>query len=214
MNLKDTFRYLGYGSSQADEQTLKLAEECWEELERTAVKRSCFREYPLSFPEDGRMDLGCFQVASRALFKNLEHCQAVVLFAATLGTGPDILIRKYSRLQMSRAVVMQAAAAAMLEDYCDRINEEIRENYEKQGYYLRPRFSPGYGDFALDCQPALLAGLDAGNRIGITLTDSLLMAPSKSVTAVMGVASVRSDCIIEGCESCGRADCRYRRDRV
>lgn len=214
MNLKDTFRYLGYGSSQADEQTLKLAEECWEELERTAVKRSCFREYPLSFPEDGRMDLGCFQVASRALFKNLEHCQAVVLFAATLGTGPDILIRKYSRLQMSRAVVMQAAAAAMLEDYCDRINEEIRENYEKQGYYLRPRFSPGYGDFPLDCQPALLAGLDAGKRIGITLTDSLLMAPSKSVTAVMGVASVRSDCIIEGCESCGRADCRYRRDRV
>ncbi len=214
MNLKDTFRYLGYGSSQADEQTLKLAEECWEELERTAVKRSCFREYPLSFPEDGRMDLGCFQVASRALFKNLEHCRAVVLFAATLGTGPDILIRKYSRLQMSRAVVMQAAAAAMLEDYCDRINEEIRENYEKQGYYLRPRFSPGYGDFPLDCQPALLAGLDAGKRIGITLTDSLLMAPSKSVTAVMGVASVRSDCIIEGCESCGRADCRYRRDRV
>ena len=214
MNLKDTFRYLGYGSSQADEQTLKLAEECWEELERTAVKRSCFREYPLSFPEDGRMDLGCFQVASRALFKNLEHCQAVVLFAATLGTGPDILIRKYSRLQMSRAVVMHAAAAAMLEDYCDRINEEIRENYEKQGYYLRPRFSPGYGDFPLDCQPALLAGLDAGKRIGITLTDSLLMAPSKSVTAVMGVASVRSDCIIEGCESCGRADCRYRRDRV
>ena len=115
---------------------------------------------------------------------------------------------------MSRAVVMQAAAAAMLEDYCDRINEEIRENYEKQGYYLRPRFSPGYGDFPLDCQPALLAGLDAGKRIGITLTDSLLMAPSKSVTAVMGVASVRSDCIIEGCESCGRADCRYRRDRV
>ncbi len=77
MNLKDTFRYLGYGSSQADEQTLKLAEECWEELERTAVKRSCFREYPLSFPEDGRMDLGCFQVASRALFKNLDRKSVV-----------------------------------------------------------------------------------------------------------------------------------------
>ena len=214
MNLKDTFRYLGYGSSQADEQTLKLAEECWEELERTAVKRSCFREDPLSFPEDGRMDLGCFQVASRALFKNLEHCRAVVLFAATLGTGPDILIRKYSRLQMSRAVVMQAAAAAMLEDYCDEINGEIRREYERQGLFLRPRFSPGYGDFSLECQPALLGGLEAGKRVGIALTEGFLMAPSKSVTAVIGVGADKGCAASEGCGTCKKRDCAYRRGEI
>lgn len=77
--------------------------------------------------------------------------------------------------------------------------------------YLRPRFSPGYGDFPLDCQQRLLDSLEAGKRIGIKLTDSLLMMPSKSVTAVMGVSKKPYRCDVKGCESCGKRDCLYRR---
>ncbi len=212
MNIKETLRYLGYGRSQADEQTLHLAESCWRELEETAVKRCCFREYPLSFPGGGVADMGCFQTGSKDLLKNLKDCQAVILFAATLGVQADSLIRRYSLLRMSRAVVLQAAAAAMLEDYCDQVNEELRREYQEKGLFLRPRFSPGYGDFSLECQPALLGALEAGKRIGITLTDTLLMAPSKSVTAVIGVSLAERNCTVKGCESCGRVDCVYRRN--
>ena len=202
MNLKETLRYLGYKGNKADEQTLKLVRECWQELELKAEKRACFREFPLSF-EDAKIDMGCFQTESQALRKNLRDCSQVVLFAATLGVQADNLIRRYSHLQMSRAVVMQAAAAAMLEDYCDQVNEEIRQEYEKKELYLRPRFSPGYGDFPLECQPALIRGLEAGKRIGITLTDSLLMMPSKSVTAIIGVSPIER----------GRAAERQKEDR-
>ena len=112
---------------------------------------------------------------------------------------------------MSKAVILQAAAAAMLEDYCDEVNEQIRRDYESRGLYLRPRFSPGYGDFPLSCQPQLLGCLEAGKRIGITLTDSYLMAPSKSVTAVIGVSPLSRTCTVKGCEACGKTDCTYRR---
>jgi len=236
MNLKETLRYLGYKRSNADEQTLRLVRECWQELEKKAEKRCCFREFPLAFG-DGKIDMGCFQTESRALGKNLGGCSRVVLFAATLGIQADNLIRRYSRLEMSRAVVVQAAAAAMLEDYCDQVNEEARQEYEKKGLYLRPRFSPGYGDFPLECQPALIRGLDAGKRIGITLTDSLLMVPSKSVTAVIGVSPAQRGqaagnqeagagaCLrepgwngqeldVRGCGACNQADCLYRRENV
>lgn len=218
MNVEETLRYLGYGRDQGDLQTLKLVEECWQELEQTAARRSCFREYPLAFSDSGQLDLGCFQTKSLALSKNLKGCQAVVLFAATLGVQTDILIRRYSRLEMSRAVVLQAAAAAMLEDYCDQVNEEIRQEYEKKGLSLRPRFSPGYGDFPLECQPALLGALEAGKRVGITLTDSLLMSPSKSVTAVIGVSPAEGGateglCVGKGCGFCGKRDCAYRREK-
>lgn len=210
-NIEETIRYLGYGRHQADEQTLELVRSCWEELEGAAVKRSCFREYPLRCLDGGKLDLGCFRASSRDLSKNLRDCQAVILFAATLGVQADSLIRKYTRLQMSRAVVLQAAAAAMLEDYCDQVNGEIRQEYGKKGLYLRPRFSPGYGDFSLECQPALLGALEAAKRIGITLTDAFLMAPSKSVTAVIGVSHVERACTIKGCEACPKRDCVYRR---
>ncbi len=230
MNLKETLRYLGYRGKEADEQTLKLIGECWEELEEKTQRRACFREFPLVFLED-RIDMGCLQTESRDLRKNLEGCSLVVLFAVTLGVMADNLIRRYSRLEMSRAVVMQAAAAAMLEDYCDQVNEELRLEYEKRGMFLRPRFSPGYGDFPLGCQPALLGGLEASKRVGITLTDSYLMMPSKSVTAVIGVSKERRSvprCSGQGgtleaskeergagkCLECNKKDCLYRRKTI
>ena len=77
MNVKETLRYLGYKGEQADEQTLLLVEECWRELEGAAVKRCCFREYPLTFSDTGAMDLGCFQATSQALSKNLRDCRAL-----------------------------------------------------------------------------------------------------------------------------------------
>ena len=157
------------------------------------------------------MDGGCFQTVSMNLSRNLRDCGQIIVFAATLGTGADHLIQKYNKLQMSKAVIMQAAATAMIEEYCDQVCTGIREEYESGDRYLRPRFSPGYGDFPLDCQQRLLDSLEAGKRIGIKLTDSLLMMPSKSVTAVMGVSKKPYRCDVKGCESCGKRDCLYRR---
>ncbi len=58
----------------------------------------------------------------------MKDCEQVILFAATLGTEADSLIRRYSKLQMSKAVTMQAAATAMIESYCDEINTELKED--------------------------------------------------------------------------------------
>lgn len=212
MNVKETLRYLGYHGQEADSQVMALVEQCYGELSRAAVPKSVYQEYPLDFFGEDGIDVYGFQARSKALRRNLEGCKSVILFAATLGAGVDMLLHRYNRLQMSKAVVMQAAAAAMLEDYCDQVNEEIRKEYEKKGDFLRPRFSPGYGDFSLECQPAFLKCLEAGKRVGITLTDSLLMAPSKSVTAVIGISERPAVCGQKGCQVCGKRDCAYRKN--
>lgn len=209
---QEILRYLGYGQNQADETVLTLIDSCAKELEQAAAPKHLSREYPLTLLSDHTINGGCFTVKSQNLSRNLKDCHQIIVFAATLGAGADHLIRKYSRLQMSRAVIMQAAAAAMIEDYCDTTCRQMKQAYEAQGLYLRPRFSPGYGDFPLSCQPALLDGLDAGKRIGIRLTDSLLMTPSKSVTAVIGVSRRPCRCQVAGCETCEKVDCLYRRD--
>ena len=51
----------------------------------------------------------------------------------------------------------------------------------------------------------LIKRLEAG-AIGIKLTDSLLMLPTKSVTAVMGVSRKPHRCDVRGCEACGKVD--------
>lgn len=211
MNRREVLRYLGYGGQSPDEQVSALLQECWDELTAAAAPRCLSRSFDLCFFEEDGIDASCFQTHSKSLRKNLEDCEQVLLFAATLGAQADLLIQKYNRLQMSKAVILQAEAAAMLEDYCNRENARLKDAYEAEGWYLRPRFSPGYGDFPLECQRALIAGLEAGKRIGITLTDSLLMVPAKSVTAVIGISRIRRDCTVKGCEACGKADCEYRR---
>ena len=151
------------------------------------------------------------QTRSSNLERNLRDCQRILVFGATLGSRVDVLLHRYGLLQMSKAVILQAAAAAMLETYCDWKNEALRQEYQEKGWYMRPRFSPGYGDFPLECQRQIQAALELGKRIGVTLTDSLLMAPSKSVTAVMGLSRKPRMCSIQGCEACGKKDCAYRR---
>lgn len=209
-NEKEILRYLGYRGQEIPEEVYSLIGECERELERMAAPKSIWREYPLQI-RDHELDMGVLKTKSRNLERNLKDCERILLFAATLGSGVDVLLQRYSRLQMSKAVVMQAAAAAMLETYCDGQNEQLKQEYLQKGWYLRPRFSPGYGDFSLENQKPLAAALELNKRIGITLTDSLLMAPSKSVTAVIGVSRIPRNCSVQGCEACGKKDCLYRR---
>lgn len=209
-NIRETLRYLGYKNQAADPAVMELIEGSWDDLERAASPKSFYREYGLTVNGE-HIDAGVFQTDSRSLARNLKGCERVILLAASLGASVDVLIQRYSKLQMSRAVVLQAAAAASLEDYCDAVNEKLKEDYLKKGLYLRPRFSPGYGDFSLECQKAILQSLEAAKRVGVTLTDSLLMAPSKSVTAVIGVSRLPGNCTVKGCEACDKMDCVYRR---
>lgn len=209
---KEIFRYLGYGGHEPDAQTERLADECVEELERVADIRILKREFPLTIREDGIIDGGCFVTDSKNLLKNLGGCGRVLVMAVTLGPEVDRRLARYGKLSMAKAVVMQAAAASMIEACCNQICLAWREEYEKQGSFLRPRFSPGYGDFPLTCQQGILDGLEAGKRIGITLTDGGLMMPSKSVTAVIGISRIPGTCEVEGCEACGKKDCIYRRE--
>lgn len=210
---KELYRYLGYGRTIPDERTRQEAKDCLSELMSAARPRFFCREYSLSFHPDFRMDFSCFTVRSESLWKNLSGCEAVLLFAATLGIGVDLLLRRYSHIRMSRAVILQAAGTAAIEAYCDQENHRLKEEYKSRGFDLRPRFSPGYGDLPLSIQPELLKALEGEKYVGITLTDSLAMMPSKSVTAIVGIKRAEEQPVHDpaGCALCGQEGCPYRK---
>ena len=128
-------------------------------------------------------------LASEDLKKNLNGCDSALVFAATVGSGVDRLIRRFERTEPAKALILQAVGAERVESLCDRFNDEVKEAAGQAGRDLRPRFSPGYGDLLLSVQPLILSMLDAEKRIGITLGNTLLMSPSKSVTAVIGLST-------------------------
>ena len=101
---------------------------------------------------------------------------------------------------MARAVALDACGSAYVEAGCDAAEREIRSRFP--GMYLTDRFSPGYGDLPLGLQPELLARTDARRRLGVSLTESLLMVPSKSVTAILGISDTPQSARIRGCAYC------------
>ena len=146
-----------------------------------------FLVVPLSWDEDG-FPVFPFEQRSEKLKKNLLGCDRAVLFAATIGSGIDRLIRRFEKADPKMGLLLQGLGAERVESLCDAFNEEVKEVSKETGRETRMRFSPGYGDLPIEVQKVFLPLLDAERRLGITLSESCLMAPSKSVTAIIGIA--------------------------
>ncbi|MBQ8382835.1 MAG: Vitamin B12 dependent methionine synthase activation subunit [Clostridia bacterium] len=199
---REVYRYLGCGRNQPDPRTVELAESLCKQVEALPLEAVWCR-LPLA---DG-YDFGLGK-AGRSLTANLTGCRETFLFAATLGLAADRLIRREEALSEARGVIADAVASAGVEAGCNRLCAHLSE-IAGAGKYLRPRFSPGYGDFPITVQQPLLDLLSARKLLGLTLTDSLLMLPTKSVSAIVGISPTPSGCR-RGCEGCESLDCPYR----
>lgn len=210
--ISEAVRYLGYGRNAVDDRTKHLIEIMLQELEQTANVKSVYQFFPCDTKKECNIQIGTMEIKSKNLSKNLKGCQEVALFGITLGVGVDILIRRYMVTDMTKAVVAQACAAVLLEEACDELQEEIRKEKAKEQLWIRPRFSPGYGDFDIHHQKDILRMLDTHKKIGLSMTDSYMLTPTKSVTALIGICEEEMQCHKTGCESCMKLDCQYRRN--
>lgn len=181
---KEILRYMG--AKEVSDELLTLLDSCIAEAHNCFSYRVCFREFAVH-PDENGTDLSFARVESVALRKNLTGCDRSVLFASTVGLEIDRLIAKYSRLYPVKALCMQAFGAERIEALCDAFNDEMNVHFQAEGCFLRPRFSPGYGDLPLALQKDIFRVLDCPRKIGLSLNESLLMSPSKSVTAIIGI---------------------------
>lgn len=208
---KEVRRYLGLGKTEPEPRVAEQIAAVADEVKQALSLRACFTFVTLKI-NGNTIDFGSFSAQSASLSKNLKGCGRAVFLAATAGMGVDRIIAKYSRLSPSSAVMAEAAGAAAVEAWCDALADRISAPLNARGLYLRPRFSPGYGDFALSHQRDMFRVLDCAKHIGLTMTESFMMAPSKSVTALSGLTAENSGCSKSGCETCEKRNtCDYTR---
>lgn len=212
VNRKEIYRYLGYGANEPDSAMRSLVDKVLLELINVINPKNIYRLY--SCKTDGEtVFIGELQIKSKNLSGNLAQCNIAAVLAATLGIEADKLLQRYEVINMAEASIAQACGAACIEAYCNLVQEEIRlDAQEKSGkqLFIRPRFSPGYGDLPLDLQKDIFNALDCTKRIGLTLAQSLFMYPTKSVTAFIGFTQNPENCHIGRCQSCGKTDCEFR----
>lgn len=170
---------------EENEETGALLSECISEAQNCFSYKVAYTEYDITVNEK-EIDLGFTKTESEKLYKNLLGCKKIILFAATVGSSIDRLINRYSRLSPAKSLILQAIGSERVEALCDFFNSEIKQSVKEEGMNVRPRFSPGYGDLSLEIQKDIFRVLDCPRRIGLSLNQSLIMSPSKSVTAIIG----------------------------
>lgn len=108
-----------------------------------------------------------------------------VYLCGTLGTAFDRWQRARAAVSAAEAYESQRLGLVEVERLMDDLEAEARAAVEASGRErLCPRRSPGYGEMPLAFSREILEKLDATRRIGVALTDSLALVPTKSVTAV------------------------------
>lgn len=185
VNVREIWRYAGARNMDTEQE--QLLNECLLELGDQAVFRVCYREFPVAC-ESGVVDLGFAKVSSAALMRCLAGCRSAVVFAATVGTAIDRLITRYSAVSPARALLLDAIGTERVEALCDIFCRELAAERAVEGLCTRPRFSPGYGDLSLSLQREIFSVLDCPRKIGLSLGQELLMSPTKSVTAIVGIS--------------------------
>ena len=209
-DINEIYRYMGYKNSEPDENIKKLTQKLINEAKNIVSYKACFDKFPVKIINN-TINLGFISVASNSLIKNLKDCSEIILFIATIGAEFDRLLIKYSKSSPSSAVILNAVGTTYIEAWCDKIYNDFKCAEEKNNNYLRPRFSPGYGDLPLEIQKDIFSVLDCNRKIGVSLADSLLMTPSKSVSGIIGIGKNNLNCALSGCEVCNKTNCEFRR---
>ena len=209
-NIDEALRYLGV-RGEAPEELRARTERVAAELAEAMPPRFVYRAFPLSHtPEGVALEGGGVTLTGRLAAKMLRGSDTAVLLAVTLGIEFERRLRALECRDMGEAVILDACASAWVESGCDAAEREIAARFP--GRYLTDRFSPGYGDLPLTLQGGVLAALNAEKRLGIHLGDGYLMTPSKSVTAILGVADTPQPARVRGCAYCAlQKTCEYRK---
>ena len=168
---------LGRRCSHTDPELYRVVET----LIKIAEPRYASTRVKISY-NDTDVDLGFATVSSASLLKNLDGAEEAFVFAVTLGVEVDMLLSRLSKTSRAEAFIFDAVASALVEAVCEVAESEIKGNLS-----CRPRFSPGYGDFSLEHQSALLSFLGAPTHLGLCVGEGGMMTPMKSVSAVMGI---------------------------
>jgi hypothetical protein len=142
----------------------------------------------------------------------LSKAEWIAFFVCTIGPGMEQWSKKcLEKGDPATAYLIDTVASNTVENVADSLHDLISREMDKKGLKVTNRYSPGYCDWSVSEQH-LLFSFFPKNFCEITLTDSSLMLPIKSISGVVGIGKdVKWKEYL--CDKCGMKDCTYRSKR-
>lgn len=206
--MREILHFLGWHGTAVEPSLMETLERFRTETLQQIQPRAVMRRFAIL--PGGALENTTFLPRGKDVSAMLVDCREAVLLAATLGADSERMLLREQTKDPTNALILDAVLSAAIEAVCDQLEAELREKAVKDGLFLTDRFSPGYGDMPIAQSKAICEVLNTGRTIGLTVSQSGILMPRKSVTAIMGIsrASVRHR--PKGCAGCSaRKTCMF-----
>lgn len=213
IDVNETRRYAGLHQTPFSQQLIEAA--C-REAHSLCTPKAVWQDYMYN-SSTGQLQTSVESIflTGQSIIRHLASAERVIVLSATVGSTIEQSISAYFKQgDYTYALLLDAAATTAIEATADAVENLIRAAFAKQGFMLLPRFSPGYGDFDIHFQPQMLK-LSMAKMIDLHLTESYMLSPRKSITALIGLtASATSLCRVpaKSCQTCSQTNCLSRKE--
>ena len=212
INAAETRRYAGLLKAK-DFGEKNIRDACDEALLLLNVRGS-WEIYPYDCENCTVLSQNPVKIVGNSICKHLYGCERVICMAATVGFDIEQEItKKFERGEYLASILLDAAATAAVEQVADAMERNFSAQFAKNGFKLRWRFSPGYGDWNLTEQAKLFT-ICGAEQIGLRLTSAMMLEPRKSITAIIGLerfsAQKSAFSAKKSCKTCNKLDCSMR----
>jgi hypothetical protein len=158
---------------------------------------------------DGLLIGGSFFTLQKIVASHLRKSEKAILFVCTIGSGMETWAKElFSEGDATLSYLVDTIASITVEQAADVLHDRIGKHMTTRGLKITNRYSPGYCDWQVSEQHLLFSFLPA-HFCGITLTESALMIPIKSVSGIIGAGTAVKK-VDYMCNTCGMKDCTYR----
>lgn len=203
---------MGYQTGTAPEPVSILINEVTEELLPLGgikAEYTVFKEINLSRENRSLQVEGITFNVRPIIYRQIKEAEEVALFICTAGpVVGEMCHQSMKDGDLLRGYVYDVIGSEIVEAAADRMQEELRKSIADLGKEITNRFSPGYCGWDVAEQHKLFSFFK-DNYCGITLTESALMKPIKSVSGIIGIGrNVRYTPY--QCKLCDDKNCIYR----
>ncbi|WP_315082109.1 methionine synthase [uncultured Clostridium sp.] len=210
----EVLRYLGYKKQKLTESIDELIEKTIDESRNLIIPKCVYCKYKKHTENDGVHVAKTNLILKGEDIKNhLLYAKEMFVIAATVGNKIEQKIRLYEKVNLTKALILDACATVAIEEFLDELEEKIRLDARKENLAITFRYSPGYGDLPLNIQKDIVNTLNADKAIGLTVSSHHLLFPRKSVTAIIGLIPIEKEEKQRGCEICKNYNnCSFRKE--
>jgi|WetSurMetagenome_2_1015567.scaffolds.fasta_scaffold91347_2 hypothetical protein len=140
----------------------------------------------------------------------LKKSTSAALFICTAGPEISKLSKRFfAEGDLLGGYVLDVIGSVVVERAMDKIQDFLREEMNALGIGISDRYSPGYCNWDVADQQKLFSFFPA-NFCGVSLSESSLMDPIKSVSGIIGIGAGLEQKGYQ-CLWCNDKNCIYRR---